>query len=274
MAAAGNLESLCTEHSGGHFDSQVSSLRNFFRLLFSSSTNKLLATRQLGKKKNPAASKVQRGGEEEDDGGIFGEGAKSSHKKKQVPRLHYMVNPFNMPQAHEREAWEQIYADVSKPLLVDVGCAKGRWIQHMAAETSVRLEAGCKTFNYCGIEIYGPLVEMANAQRDQIADTKRNLHYVHANIITSLKTLQLPNLHTICFQYCDPWLKKARRRTVTPQVAQHVSEMLPSGGQVRGLLPARLPSSLESLVCFPLSRHPFAPSLPPSPEPLARTPDS
>ena len=143
-----------------------------------------------------------------------------------------MINPFNMPQAHEREAWEQIYADLTKPLLVDVGCAKGRWVEHMAAETSVRLELQDTPFNYCGIEIYGPLVEAANQKRNLLADPRRNLHYVHANIITSLKTLQLPNLHTICFQYCDPWLKKARRRTVTPLVAQQVAELLPPGGQV------------------------------------------
>jgi tRNA (guanine-N7-)-methyltransferase len=140
--------------------------------------------------------------------------------------MHYMVNPFNMPSAHPPEAWNCIYGDTSRPLLLDVGCAKGRWIEHMAAETSVRLLAADTPFNYLGVEIYGPLVELANQRRDEAEEIrsragivpKKNLHYVHANIITSFKSLQLPNLHTVCFQFCDPWLKKVRRRTVTPQV--------------------------------------------------------
>jgi len=53
----------------------------------------------------------------------------------------------------------------------------------------VRLELGGKTFNYCGVEIYGPIVELANARRVGGASAQGNLHYVHANIITSLKVV-------------------------------------------------------------------------------------
>ena len=195
MAAVGNADHFCTEHAAGSFDSQ-------------------------------SASKQ---GRHSDNGQ-----ARAYAPKKVVPRMHYMVNPFNMPAARPPEPWGEVFSDLTRPLLLDVGCAKGRWIQHMAAETSVRLQLQGKPFNYCGVEIYGPLVELAKERRDTgvPAWQKSNLHYVHANIITSLRTLELPNLHTICFQFCDPWLKKRRRRTVTPEVAAEVARLLPPGGQV------------------------------------------
>jgi len=206
MAAVGSLDQFCTEHSGGCFDSQIAS-----------------------KPKCQAAA--GQGGQKEEARACPG-AVEARPGKPIVKRMHYMVNPFSMPRAHGPEPWNDIYGDVSKPLLLDVGCAKGRWIEHMASETSVRLELNGRTFNYCGVEIYEPLVELAIQRRQEAADPKRNLHYVHANIISSLKTLELPNLHTVCFQFCDPWLKKARRRTVTPEVARAVAEILPCGGQV------------------------------------------
>jgi tRNA (guanine-N7-)-methyltransferase len=204
MAAVGSTDSLCHEHSAGQFDSQIAKPKSYSEDIFPKGW-------------------LEPGREQETPKG----GKKVGH------RMHYMVNPFSMPEARPAEDWQNVFGDLTKPLLLDVGCAKGRWLGHMAAETSVRLELAGKTYNYCGVEIYGPLVEQANLRIS--ADPKRNLHnlhYVHANIKSSLKSLQFPNLHTVCFQFCDPWLKKVRRRTVDPKLAATIAELLPCGGQV------------------------------------------
>lgn len=63
-----------------------------------------------------------------------------------------MANPLSIqfltppPAPH----WQSVFADIGRPLLLDVGCARGRWLQQLAR---ARPE-----WNFCGIEIYAPLV--------------------------------------------------------------------------------------------------------------------
>jgi tRNA (guanine-N7-)-methyltransferase len=148
----------------------------------------------------------------------------------------HMLNPFKCPLAVSSPNWDEIYSDTNRPLLLDIGCAKGRWIEQLASETSVRLELDGRQFNYCGVELYAPLVEMANANilssRREGCHTNRNLHYISANINVSLASLKFPSLHTVCIQFPDPWIKKRKRRVVTPSFVAALSAILPKGGQV------------------------------------------
>ncbi len=83
-------------------------------------------------------------------------------------RVHQHVNPLSpyyrqVPKPFEMSS----FADPSKPLLLDIGCARGRFLLRMAeAEPS---------WNYLGVEIREPLVEEENRLAD--AAGLDNLHY-------------------------------------------------------------------------------------------------
>ncbi|HEY9848054.1 MAG TPA: tRNA (guanosine(46)-N7)-methyltransferase TrmB [Leptolyngbyaceae cyanobacterium] len=106
--------------------------------------------------------------------------------------------------------WNQIYADLTQPLFLDIGCARGNFILQMA-----QLQPN---WNFLGLEIREPLVEEANKQRDKLA--LKNLHYLFGNANNSLGHLlsSLPAgiLQRVAIQFPDPWFKKRhhKRRVV------------------------------------------------------------
>ncbi len=65
----------------------------------------------------------------------------------------YMLNPFKIRSPTETIEWSKIYSDTGRPLLLDVGCARGKWIYNLAKENTVRLELDGKQYNYCGLEL-------------------------------------------------------------------------------------------------------------------------
>ena len=143
-------------------------------------------------------------------------------------RVHQHVNPLApfYRQAPQPLEIEQVFADPTRPLLLDIGCARGRFILRMA-------EAG-PSWNYLGVEIREPLVGEAN----RLAAEKRltNLHYAFCNAMLWLGQLieNLPDglLQTVTIQFPDPWFKKkhAKRRMVNEEmVATVVSKLAPAG---------------------------------------------
>ena len=98
-------------------------------------------------------------------------------------RMKKLTNPMAL---HHRTAasspvWSDVYDDLDRPLLIDVGCAKGRFLMRAATTDAQRFEASLSTFgetrskrhNLLGLEIYAPIVEEAlrwtatNARRVQ-----------------------------------------------------------------------------------------------------------
>ncbi len=145
--------------------------------------------------------------------------------------------------------WSEIYADLSLPIHLDIGCAGGKFLLELAQQN--------RQWNYLGIEIRSALVIYANQKRDEIAAT--NLHYVFGNINTSLATLlaSLPQgkLQRISIQYPDPCFKNrhSKRRVVQPELVNDIARYLPSGGEVF------LQSDLEWVateMCDRFSYHP------------------
>jgi tRNA (guanine-N7-)-methyltransferase len=176
-----------------------------------------------------------------------GEAVATSKRKSNIARTpKHMLNPFRCPEETAAPAWSEVYSDLSRPLLLDVGCARGRWVRDMAAGSTVRLELNGQEFNFCGNELYAPLVEAANAANAAAVAASppgvpRNLHFVAANAMTSLRSLQLPNLHTVCIQFPDPWIKKRKRRVVSHALVATLADLLPAGGQVRAQTNRRAP---------------------------------
>ncbi|KAK3265647.1 hypothetical protein CYMTET_25684 [Cymbomonas tetramitiformis] len=120
----------------------------------------------------------------------------------------YMLNPLGVASLEAAPDWGSLYDDPTRPLLLDIGCAKGQWLRQLAAENIVRLEKDGRPFNYCGVELYEPLVLAANEQAKALGH--RNLHYLAGNAVPSLRALQLLNLQTVCIQFPDPWSAKKR----------------------------------------------------------------
>lgn len=124
--------------------------------------------------------------------------------------------------------WSQIYKDLSKPLHLDIGCARGRFILSMAEVESA--------WNFLGLEIRQPLVEEAN----NIAAEKEltNLYYFFCNANNYLKTVlqSLPpaRLQRVTIQFPDPWFKNKhhKRRMVQPAMVEELAEFLVPGGEL------------------------------------------
>ncbi|MBS1795099.1 MAG: tRNA (guanosine(46)-N7)-methyltransferase TrmB [Acidobacteria bacterium] len=145
-------------------------------------------------------------------------------------RVHQHVNPLApffrfKPAAVELE---KIFTDPERPLFLDIGCARGRFVLQMA-------EAD-RTQNYLGVEIREPLV----AEGNRIAAEKNltNLHYEFANAMIALDRLleKLPAgiLETVAIQFPDPWFKKkhAKRRMVNRELVATIVEHLAPRGRV------------------------------------------
>jgi tRNA (guanine-N7-)-methyltransferase len=143
-------------------------------------------------------------------------------------RVHQHVNPLAPYFRFDPEplSLSEIFIDESKPLFVDIGAARGRFILKMA-------EAD-RSQNYIGIEIRQPLVDEAN--RIARENDFGNLHYVFCNAMISIGKLfaNVPAglVQTVTIQFPDPWFKRkhAKRRMVTPELAKDVVEILAPGG--------------------------------------------
>ncbi|MGI0492882.1 tRNA (guanosine(46)-N7)-methyltransferase TrmB [Alkalinema pantanalense CENA528] len=145
-------------------------------------------------------------------------------------RVREHVNPLALKyqQPTEIPHWESVYADLSRPLHLDIGCAKGRFLQKMAQSDP--------TWNYLGLEIRSPLVEHANEWRDE--QGLKNLHFLACNANKTLRPLlqSLPpgQLQRVTIQFPDPWFKKKhhKRRVVQPPLVQDLAELMTPGTEV------------------------------------------
>jgi tRNA (guanine-N7-)-methyltransferase len=145
-------------------------------------------------------------------------------------RVHQHVNPLApyyrfTPQPIEIK---QIFANPQLPLLLDIGCARGRFLLRMAGID--------KSQNFLGVEIREPLVIEGNRLAQEVK--LNNLHYEFCNAMIALDRLlvKLPKgiLQTVTIQFPDPWFKKkhAKRRMVNRELVETVVEHLADGGKI------------------------------------------
>jgi len=145
-------------------------------------------------------------------------------------RVHQHVNPLSpyFRQAPKPVEIEGVFADPTRPMLLDIGCARGRFLLKMAdAEPE---------WNYLGVEIRAPLVDEANRLAADAGLT--NLHYAFCNAMLWLDRLigNIPDgvLCQVTIQFPDPWFKKkhAKRRMVNEEMAAAIADKLAAGGKV------------------------------------------
>jgi tRNA (guanine-N7-)-methyltransferase len=123
---------------------------------------------------------------------------------------------------------ERVFANPEHPLLLDIGCARGRFILRMAEAEN--------QWNYLGVEIREPLVEEAN--RIAHAHGLNNLPYAFCNAMLWLGKLVegIPDgiLQAVTIQFPDPWFKKkhAKRRMVNRELVDTIARKLAAEGAV------------------------------------------
>src|SRR5438067_3521636 len=145
-------------------------------------------------------------------------------------RVHQHVNPLSpyYTQSPEPVDLQTVFANPSRPLHLDIGCARGRFILRMAGVEP--------TWNFLGIEIREPLVDEANRLAAEAGLT--NLHYAFCNAMLWLDRLlaRVPDgvLKMVTIQFPDPWFKKkhAKRRMVNEEMADTIARHLDSNGKV------------------------------------------
>lgn len=145
-------------------------------------------------------------------------------------RVHQHVNPL-APYFRRLPApidIESIFANPERPLHLDIGCGRGRFILRMAmAEPD---------WNFLGVEIREPLVSEAN--RIAAEENLPNLHYAFCNAMLWLDKLieHIPQglLQAVTIQFPDPWFKKkhAKRRMVNKELIETLAARLAAGGRV------------------------------------------
>jgi tRNA (guanine-N7-)-methyltransferase len=145
-------------------------------------------------------------------------------------RVHQHVNPlapyfgFTPPPIEI----EKVFANPELPVLLDIGCARGRFLLQMAEID--------QTQNFLGVEIREPLVIEGNRLANEA--NLSNLHYEFCNAMLNLDKLlaKLPSnlLQTVTIQFPDPWFKKkhAKRRMVNRQLVETVVRHLADAGKI------------------------------------------
>lgn len=145
-------------------------------------------------------------------------------------RVHQHVNPLSPYYGREPQPIDlkAVFDDPTRPLLIDIGCARGRFLLRMAeAEPE---------WNYLGVEIREPLVIEANRLAAEANLT--NLHYEFCNAMLWLDRLlfEIPDgvLRAVTIQFPDPWFKKkhAKRRMVNAELVETVVDKLTKHGEV------------------------------------------
>ena len=145
-------------------------------------------------------------------------------------RVHQHVNPLApyYRQSPQPVKIDEIFTRPELPLLLDIGCARGRFILRMA-----KVEPD---WNFLGVEIREPLVDEAN--RIAAEEGLENLHYTFCNAMLWLEKLisDVPEgrLQTVTIQFPDPWFKKkhAKRRMVNPELVDTVVTKLAPAGRI------------------------------------------
>lgn len=147
-----------------------------------------------------------------------------------IVRVREHVNPLSRKYQTPTPApdWNQVFADSSRPLHLDIGCGRGMFLLKMAAQEP--------NWNYLGLEIREPIVNQALEWQDEAG--LNNLHYIFCNVSNSLRPMlaALPSgtLARVSIQFPDPWFKRKhqKRRVVQPAMVATLAEFMDSGAIV------------------------------------------
>jgi tRNA (guanine-N7-)-methyltransferase len=128
-----------------------------------------------------------------------------------LSRFHQLPRPLPAP--------AECFAQPALPLHLDIGSARGRFLLELAA---LEPEA-----NHLGVEIRRPLVEAAEAERQELGLTNLRFLFCNANVSLEGWLGQLPRglLRRVSIQFPDPWFKTKhhKRRVLQPSLLRAIA---------------------------------------------------
>ena len=146
-------------------------------------------------------------------------------------RVRQHVNPLSSRymEVAPPPVWGDLFADPSRPLVLDLGCGSGRFLLALG-EQDVGRER-----NYLGVEIREPLAQRANqwAVEKGLPHVRYLGTNANVNIPGWLATYP-GRLQVACFLHPDPHWKKRhqKRRIVQPALARALVDRLAPGGHI------------------------------------------
>jgi tRNA (guanine-N7-)-methyltransferase len=154
---------------------------------------------------------------------------------KNALRSRQHVNPLSrrfQMQALLSPDWpNDTFNDMSRPLFLDIGCAKGGFMLDVA-------KASPEDYNYLGLEIR-PLVAYHAQERVEKHGLTGHLGFVGCNANVDLERLLTlydaqDRLQMTTIQYPDPHFKAqhAKRRVVTPELVSALAKFMPTDATV------------------------------------------
>lgn len=145
------------------------------------------------------------------------------------------VNPlaskFQQPTVLSKDWPRDVFADMSKPLFLDIGCSKGGFLLDIGKQRP-------DDYNYLGLEIR-PMVAHQARQRIAKHQLQGRLDFVGCNVNVDLDRLLAladaeQNLQLVTIQFPDPHFKSrhAKRRVVTQELVTTLARFMPAGATV------------------------------------------
>lgn len=159
------------------------------------------------------------------------EGSMEPAARKRRPRLRSHVNPLRSTylQTPRFPDWRERFDSLERPLHVDMGSGRGRYLFELAKRRP--------DWNHLGLEIRQLLID--DAEQLRRSANLRNLAYTYANTMIALPALAAslpPSLlvRRVSILFPDPWFKRRhyKRRMVQPHVVDELARLIAPGGLV------------------------------------------
>jgi tRNA (guanine-N7-)-methyltransferase len=122
----------------------------------------------------------------------------------------------------------ELFDNPERPIHLDIGCARGRFLLALALAEPGR--------NHLGVEIRRPLVEAADADRRSLGLTNLQILFCNANVSLEhwLAALEPGRLERVSIQFPDPWFKTKhhKRRVLQPALLRALAAALAPGREL------------------------------------------